>query len=340
MNTFGKIIALAALGLTALTTAAAASSESKPAAPPPGPTALPRGPNVLIVGEDADKDTLPRFNRNFNRILRAVAERFIRHGFKVYDETALTMDILPQGGVRRELPELLETARYAGQKMGSPIDVVVVFQVYPSVRKLQAVRGYKPFVRIAGRMIKVRSGQDLGGYEFGPDIEFPILPESCVNGDPPNECLHESFGNEARLIADAVGDTLADKLAAYLTPADLAGPAIAGPGPAGGPVCDGMNGENYVIRFRDFDGPELNRVEEAFVSFACYQHHRVLRSQPGLTEYAYETRADQSRLTRNMRMVLDYMNLPGTVSVTGNTVIVEKHLLAPPGVIAVPPGAR
>jgi hypothetical protein len=211
----------------------------------------------MIVGEDADKDTLPRFNRNFNRILRAVAERLIAKGFKVYDETALTMDILPQGGVRRELPELLETARYAGQKMGSPIDVVVVFQVYPSVRPLQSVRGYKPFVRIAGRMIKVRSGQDLGGYEFGPDIEFPILPESCVKGDPPNECLHESFGNEARLIADAVGDALATKLSAYLTPADLAGPAIAGPGPAGS-VCDGMNGEDYVIRFRDFDGRLLS----------------------------------------------------------------------------------
>jgi hypothetical protein len=301
----------------------------------------PHSPNVMIVGEDADKDTLPRFNRNFNRILRAVADRLIARGFKVYDETLLTMDILPQGGVRRELPELLETARYAGQKVGVPIDIVVVFQVYPSVRKLERVRDtFKPFVRIAGRMIKVRSGQDLGGYEFGPDIDFPILPASCVLGDPPNECLHESFGNEARLIADAVGDALATKLAAYMIPADPGVPAVAGPGPAGGPVCDGMNGEEYVLRFRDFDGPELNRVEEAFVSFACYQHHRVLRSQPGLTEYSYETRADQSRVTRGLRRTLEYMNLPGTVSFTGNTVIVEKHLVAPPGVITLPPGVH
>ncbi len=351
MNTLGRLFALTALGLTVFSTAATAE-----------PRPLPRGPSVMIVGEDADKDTIPRFNRNFNRVMRAVTEDLIGRGFRVYDETALTMDILPQGGVRRELPELLETARYAGQKVGAQIDVLVVFQIYASVRPAQFVKAYKPFIRIDGRMIKVRSGQDLGGYEFGPDIEIPPISDFCVKSDPPNECLFETVGNEAREIGKAVGGALATKLSAYLArvevdpglPPGLPPDVPPGPPPGRGHghaaaiplppgergVCDGMNGEEYVVRVRDFSGQDLNRLEEAFTSFACYQGHRVLRSQPGLTDYSYGSTADQARVTRNLRFALDYMGLPGTVSVTdgGHVIIVERHLLAPPGVL--PPGAR
>lgn len=341
MKTLGKLVALAALGLSVFHTGASAQTG-------------PRGPNIMIAGEDADKDTIPRGNRNFNRIERAIAEQMVARGFKVFDETAITRDILPQGGVRRQLPELLETAKLAA----APIDVIVTFQIYASVRPILAVRDtFKPFIRVNGRMIRVRAGQDLGGYEFGEDIEFPPLPGTCVNGEPPRECLLESFGNEARLIGSAVGNGLATKLAGYMR-ADFdpglppgvppgPGPVVAlppGPPPVHGevkPVCDGMDGTPFVVRVRDFDGPELNRLEEAFTSFACYEHHRIVRSQPGMTDYWYETRADQARLTRNLRFVLEYMNVPGTVSVTGgNVIVVEKHLLAPHGVVTVPPGTR
>jgi hypothetical protein len=334
MKTLGKLLALAALGLAAFHTAASAQTG-------------PRGPNVMIAGEDADKDTIPRGNRNFNRIQRAIAEQLVTRGFHVFDETAITKDVLPQGGVRRQLPELLETAKLAQ----APIDVIVVFQVYASVRPAQHVRDtFKPFVRIDGRMIRVRGGQDLGGFEYGSDIEMPPIPGSCVNGEPPRECLLESFGSEARLIGTAVGNGLATKLAGYLrADADVGGPGVPGgpviaaapPTAEVRPLCDGMDGTPYVLRFRDFDGPELNRAEEAFTSFACYGHHRVMRSQPGMTDYWYESRADQARLTRNLRFVLEYMNVPGTVSVTGsNTIVVEKLLTAPHGVVTVPPGTR
>jgi hypothetical protein len=104
-----------------------------------------------------------------------------------------------------------------------------------------------------------------------------------------------------------------------------------------------MDHTEYVLRIRDFDGQDLNRLEEAFTSFACYQYHRVLRSQPGLTDYSYETTADQARVTRNLRKALEYMNLPGSVSVTAsNTIIVERLLIVPQGggVNTLPPGVH
>jgi hypothetical protein len=347
MNTLGKLFMLAALGLTVFNTAASAEPR-------------PHSPNIMIVGEDADKDTIPRFNRNFNRIMRVVTEQLVAQGFRVFDETALTMDSIPQGGVRRELPELLATARIAGQKVRVPVDYVLVFQIYASVRQVPHVREtYQPFVRIDGRMINVRSGRDMGGYEFGSDFELMTISADCVHSNPPNECLLEEVGNQARDLGASLGKGLALKLAAYLPrvemdpglPPDLPpGPppgrrgrvAAVPPPPGERPVCDGFSGEDYVLRIKDFDGQDLNRLEEAFTGFACYQHHRVLTSLPGRTEYSYETTADQARVVRNLRFALDYMNLPGSVAVTdgGRTIIVERLLIAPPGVIPLPPGVR
>jgi hypothetical protein len=184
----------------------------------------------------------------------------------------------------------------------------------------------------------------MGGYEFGSDYELMTISADCVHSNPPNECLLEEVGNQARDLGGALAKGLSVKLAAYQTAPDP-GPAVAGVGPGpGGAVCDNVSGADYVLRIKDFEGQDLNRLEEAFTSFKCYQHHRVLMSQPGRTEYSYETTADQARLTRNLRIALDYMNLPGSVSVTdgGRTIIVERLLIAPPGggVIPLPPGTR
>jgi hypothetical protein len=332
MNPLAKLLALAALGVVALGTAASAQTG-------------PRGPSIMIVGEDADKDTIPRGNVNFNRIQRAIAEQLIARGFKVYDETATTMDVLPQGGVRRELPELLQIAKLSK----SPIDVVVVFQVYASVRDMKWVRNtLQPFVRVDGRLIRVRGGQDLGNFEYGSDIEFEPIPQACRDGDHVDRaCLLETFGTQARLIGSAVGNALATKLSAYLRadndPAinvPAVDPAVAAVPPVP-PTCAGMDGTPYVLRIREFNGPELQRLEEAFTSFACYEHYKIMKQMPSLTEYWYETRADQARLARDLQFVLQYLNLPGTVTVTaGNVIVVEKHLTAPHGVEVVPPGTR
>lgn len=330
MNTLGKILVLAAAGVAAFGTAASAQTG-------------PRGPNIMIAGEDADPGTLPRGEDSFNRVERAIAEQLIARGFKVYDETAITQDLLPQGRVRRKLPELLEIAKLAK----TPIDVIVVFELHFWAKPMKYVHdAFQPSVRVTGRMIRVRGGQDLGNYEYGSDIELDPIPGSCVR-IPNDRCVEEAVGNQARPIGSAVGNGLATKLAAYLRADGDPGVVVpggstsfAGTG-ASRPICNDMDGTPYVLRVRNFDGPELSRLEEAFTSFACYEHYRVLKQEPGVTDYWYETRADQARLLRNLRFVLEYMGLPGQISLTaGNIIVVEKHVTAPHGVVVVPPGAR
>jgi hypothetical protein len=96
------------------------------------------------------------------------------------------------------------------------------------------------------------------------------------------------------------------------------------------PVCDGTDSTPYTLRIRDFDGAELNKLVDAFTAFACYQHHHLVKSMPGLTEYVYDARADSDRLRRQLVVALEQMNIRGSISVTtSNIVIVEKTLPRP-----------
>ena len=89
-------------------------------------------PNLLVVGDDADQDTVPRNSRIFNRVLAALIGDMNERGFKVYDETAASMDITNPGRVRRTDAELISIAQRIPKP---PIDVIVVFQVYASVQQ-------------------------------------------------------------------------------------------------------------------------------------------------------------------------------------------------------------
>ena len=42
-------------------------------------------PNILIMGEDADNDTVPRNSRVFKRVLNGLSNELHNEGFNVYD---------------------------------------------------------------------------------------------------------------------------------------------------------------------------------------------------------------------------------------------------------------
>jgi hypothetical protein len=89
-------------------------------------------PNLLIMGEDADLDTVPRNSRIFNRVLRAIEAELQAEGFAVYDETAVSMGITDPARVRRTDAELITVAR---RVQDAPIDAIIVFQIYASTEE-------------------------------------------------------------------------------------------------------------------------------------------------------------------------------------------------------------
>ena len=118
-------------------------------------------PNVIIFGDDADKDTIPRKNRIFNRVINALSNQLNEQGIDVFDETAITLDKgFVQGRTRRTDAEIIDISRLVTRP---PIDVAVIFQIYASAKQLSYITKIK--TRISGRLLAVKTGQKLGNFE-------------------------------------------------------------------------------------------------------------------------------------------------------------------------------
>jgi hypothetical protein len=285
-------------------------------------------PNIVVMGEDADEDTVPRGNRIFNRVIRELAETMNLRGYNVYDETAAAMGITQPGRVRRRDAELIEVARSV---QTPPLDVVVIFQIYASAQKSLHSDIVRPDVRVPGRILNVLTGQSLGSFEV-TGLQLPPLPLGCDR-----ECLLERVGAEAKLLAGDLAQALTQKLDGIIAPrraSDGSGigsvietaPGAAGSTTAGSLQAEGCSGlpTAFVIRISGFSGAEVQAVEEYMRAFKCYDHHRTVRASSGQTEYWYETRIDSTRLNRNLRLMLEHMNVGAQVTMSGNTFALGK----------------
>jgi hypothetical protein len=283
--------------------------------------------NIVVMGEDADTDSVPRGSRIFQRVIAELGETMNLRGYNVYDETAVAMSITQPNRVRRRDAELIDVARAV---QNPPLDVVAIFQIYASASKSGYSDIVRPQVRIPGRLLNVRTGQSLGSFEVA-GVQLPPLPQGCDR-----ECLLERVGAEARTIAADVGAALAAKLDGVITPrrigvpADAAPPPVAGaplggagPAVAGAEGCGGLPSA-FVLRFTGFAPEEVQAIEEYMAAFRCYEAHRPVRQSGASAEYWYETRSDSARLTRNLRTMLDHMSAPGQIQFSGNTVVVTR----------------
>jgi hypothetical protein len=300
------LLAAAAFALTAPFVASQAAAQTKP--------------NIVVMSENADEDTVPRGNRIFNRVIGELAEVMNVRGYNVYDETAIAMGITQPGRVRRRDAEIIDVARAV---QTPPLDVIAVFQIYASATKSTVSDIVRPNVRIPGRLLNVRTGQQIATFEVA-GLELAPLAQGCDR-----ECLLEKVGGDAKLVANELAQALAVKLAAFIVPERVG----AASGHTGGeitlaPTGDGGGCVNlptaYVVRLSGFSVGEVQAIEEYLRAFSCYLHHRTVRATASQAEYWYETSADSARLNRNMRLMLEHMSTAGQVSFTGNTFSITK----------------
>ena len=271
-------------------------------------------PNLLVVGEDADLDTVPRNSRIFNRVLRAIEAELQAQGFAVYDETAVSMGVTDPARVRRDDAELITIAR---RVQDVPIDAIIVFQIYASTEDNAYADIADLRVRVSGRVLNAMTGQALANYEigYGPN-DLPPLPPSCSR-----DCVLEHVGDQARRIAADVGNVLATHLD-YLSPTASAAsdPVASAPVEA---ACEGLN-TAYTLTFRGFESEEITRIEEYLVAFSGYHHHRPTRAGATETTYWYETCSDTARLNRNLRLMAEHMDVEVRLGMVQNRFEVDK----------------
>lgn len=290
---------------SALLTAATAALLAVGCANTPYPAYAGEQPNILIMGEDADKDTVPRNSRVFKRVLDPLSNKLQHEGFKVYDETAITLDNFKQGRVRRTDAEIIDIARSI---KNPPIDVATIFSIYASANNLSYTTRIK--VRIAGRLLNVRSGERLGNYEV--DLPDHInAPANCNR-----ECILEAVGKHAGELAKDLGVVLAKKL-------DALSPAGGGPGVIESSSKTGLSNA-YSLTFSDFSPKEINSIEEYLVAFKGYKHHRPTGISLTTNKYWYETNSEAARLNRNLRRMVEFLGVEARVTYSGNKFTVEK----------------
>ena len=273
-------------------------------------------PNLLIMGEDADQDSVPRNSRIFNRVLNAITSEMQTEGFKVFDETAVSLNVTNPVRVRRTDAELITIAR---RIQDAPIDAIAVFQIYASTQKTSFGDIMDLRVRIPGRLINVQTGQALANYEVAYAAgDLPPLPPNCNR-----DCILEHVGDQARRIGADLGAVLARQLD-MIAPARSGGSiaALSSDVPAAR-ECAGLP-TAYTLVFRNFDMAEITDIEEYIASFRGYEHHRPLRVMGTESSYWYETCTEAARLNRNLRIMLEHMGTDARISLVRNRVEIEK----------------
>ena len=252
-------------------------------------------PNILILGETADDDSIPRYNRIYERVQEALTNQLIQKGFTVVDETAATLNNSAQNRIRRADPELIDIARSITRP---PVDVVLIFTIYASVEEKE----YTGIVhtRIQGRLLDVKAGTDLGNFEVGSPNTWRVAL-SCDY-----ECVIESTGDKAKILSRDLGEVLGDLVDARLVSAGLSG-SIADDGEKGGlPTA-------YTLVFDNISVDEMHDISSYLVTFKGYEHHRTIEAMTLHHEVWYETSIDSARLTRNLQKMLEHLGIKGRV---------------------------
>ena len=265
------------------------------------PATAASGPNLLIMGEDADKDTIPRGHRAFKRVVAALSNEFIDSGFKVYDETAITLENFKQGRVRRTNAEIIDIAKSVGTKK---IDIALIFSIYPNFKKLSYVVKSKP--RIEARLLNVQSGMKIGNFEIVAASRN--LATSCKRS-----CVIEDVGSQAKEIAQDVGAVLVERLKSHTGKSNN----------LSSNTRQTVNSE-YTIIINGFKRKTVRDIEDMLFSLKGYVGHRTLSGSVKTMKYSYETTAKISGLIRSIERILDHNDLKGIVRYSGTTIQVRS----------------
>jgi hypothetical protein len=235
------------------------------------------------------------------RVLAALTEIMNTRGFDIYDETAACMEITEPGRVRRKDAELIAVIRACaapaipGMRPRPPIDALVIIELFVSERQSKSTGMWYAMPRVAGRVLSVRTGQNLGSFEVGGE-EIVVGSRSSTDKERLNR-----IGSESRLFAEQLGEALSVKLA-----------ALNAVGPDG---CTGRS-RDYFITFTGFEREDMTKAEGLMMKFGCYRSHRPLAADAGRVQYYYSTHAPEGSILTNLRTLMEYLNAKGSVTTT------------------------
>lgn len=267
-------------------------------------------PNVLVMVEDSDRDTVPRDSRVHRNVIAGMNDRLLSRGYRVYDEQAVGIDgyqeTTASDRVRRTDQELIAVANSVARP---PIDVVLGYEAFASVDDTNFAKFAK--LRLAGRALDPRSGRYMGSFEVYTPKTYK-LPINCSR-----ECLLENLSGEGREMGVELADVLADKLDQFFVPAQSGGGQQPVAGGTGGTSSVAGFERSYTLAFSQCAPDTRAEFEPYLVIFEGYVDHRPNRCSSTSCEYSYLSTIAPGKLQRNLEKMLQHSEIPGRVSVSG-----------------------
>ncbi len=260
-------------------------------------------PNVLVMVEDYDQDTIPRNSRVTRQVLQELQNEFNSEGYNMLDEQSLSRDYFVPGRTRRSREELLDIAQYADK----PVDIVVVFHIIASTKDSAFMRTAR--MRVEGEMLDAHQHRTFGNFEVVSRDDFK-LPVDCTR-----ECMLEELSEEARILGRDLGDVLTDQIRQFWRPATAStgGQSNVASGGGGGSSSDAGFERVHSLCFDGFSQDEILVVEEYLVIFSGYIGHRPTDTRAKRSCFDYTSTIDPAKLNRNLVRMLDHSDLNGRV---------------------------
>jgi len=291
---------------------------------------------------------------------QGVMSRYGISGMDVYSETALTLNVYGQDRIRRRDEELISLARTISNPS---MDVMVLYTVYAravadpytNISRLQMALNY--------RALDVKSSRFLGGGNL--DINTAGVPiTGCATGingvGPDQHCVLEFVSRNAENLARDAGNKLALQLSSMLgrayatapvSPGYTPTPPIGAEGgakdfarrrpPAARPNLYGNGARHkgcnslpttFMITFRGFSQRQINFVEGNMANWKCSMDLDLSNHNGGTSfsqaTYEYKTTANQQRIIRNIRLMLELIGIVAETRTNGvNEIIVSSLAL-------------
>ena len=249
--------------------------------------------NVMVMGDDADLDSVSRNNRVFNRVLAELQNQMNFGGYDTFDERAVTGANFRQDRVRRTDSEVIQIAKLQTRP---PVDVVILFSIFPRAEQTRSTTLIS--ARVTGKILHIPDGRVLGNFEVKSPSDW-TAPFDCNR-----DCLLEAVGDKAQILARSMGDVLV----AMLDDQAKVGKPAAGGGPPA------VIASTVTLTFENFTDEDRLLIEEYMVAFSGYQTHRAIYVTARYAEYSYKTKADSAELVRKLTTMLDRMGISGRVT--------------------------
>ena len=210
-----------------------------------------------------------------------------------------------------------------------------LFKVYASAKKGNYSDVYRLNIRMEGDLLNIQTGQVIGGFETSA-FDKPVLPANCDK-----DCVYEEVGKHSRVLGQDLARAIRAQLQGYLRAGGVSsmqkdstaiGSSVTSNsvkiGTSGNDMdkdhCEGFP-QSYAMKFIGFENDEHSVIEEFLDSFSCVNQMRNLGGSSGSQfGFWYETSANDSVLRRNLRTMLDYMDVAAQFNFAGNQIEITK----------------